>query len=131
MRIIAQHCFARHGRGDAGPLALVVALPARQDRIAERTGPSELDDTVRNGRAGVEQHAGDLVVPPRNRDLERIFCARQAPGTLTEGPDDGDMTIGRRVPEGHSPAVIASVYPGAAFSQKVNDVRSTTRGGGM
>ena len=76
MRIVAQHWLGRHHGGDAGPLALVVALPAREDRIAERTGPGELDDSVRNGRAGVEQHAGDVVMAPRYRDLERIFCGR-------------------------------------------------------
>ena len=36
------------------------------------------------------------------------------------------MTIGRRVPEGHSPAVIARVDPGAAFDQELNDIRSTS-----
>ena len=54
MCIVAQYWLGRHHGGDAGPLALVVALPARQDRISQRAGPSELDDTVRNGRAGVE-----------------------------------------------------------------------------
>ena len=80
MGIVAQHWLGRHHRGDAGPLALVVALPAREDRIAERAGAGELDHPVPDGRAGVEQHAGDVVMAPRNRDLERIFCAREAPG---------------------------------------------------
>ena len=84
MRKIAQHCLGRHNRGDAAPLALVVALPARQNCVPERTGPGELDHPVPNGRAGVEQYAGDFVMAPRNRDLERILCAREAPGTRTQ-----------------------------------------------
>ena len=123
MRIVAQ-CLGRHDRGDAASLALVVALPAREDRAPERTGAGELDHQVGDGRAGVEQHPGDLVVPPRNRDLERIFCSSEASGTCAQGLDDGDVAIGRRVPEGHSPAVVARVYPGAAFDQELDDIRS-------
>ena len=124
MRKIAQHCLGRHNRGDAVPLALIVALPAREDRAPERAGASELHHSVGDGRAGVEQQAGGLVMPTRNRDLEWIFCAREASGARAQGSDDGDMTIGRRVPEGHSPAVVASVNSGAAFHHELDDIRS-------
>ena len=83
MRKIAQHCLGRHNRGDAVPLALIVALPAREDRAPERAGASELHHSVGDGRAGVEQHASDVVMAPRNRDLEWIFCAREASGART------------------------------------------------
>ena len=83
VRKIAQHGLGRHNRGDAGPLSLVVKLPARQNRAPQRTGAGELDHPVRDGRAGVEQHASDVVMAPRNRDLERIFCAREASGART------------------------------------------------
>ena len=120
----AQHCLGRHHRGDAGPLALVVTLPARQDCAPERTGAGELHHSVGDGRAGVEQHPGDVVVPPRNRHLKRIFCAREAPGARAQGSDDGDMTIGRSVPKRHSPAIVACVYSCAAFDEELNDIRS-------
>ena len=129
MRVIAQCWLGRHHRGDAGPLALVVALPARKDRAPERTGAGELDNPVGDGRAGVEQHPGDLVVPPRNRDLERILCAREASGARAQGPDDGDMTIGRRVPEGHSPAVVASINSGSTFDQELDNISPGGRRG--
>ena len=99
MRIVAKHWLGRHHGGDTTALALVVALPALQNRFAERTGPGELDDTVRNGRAGVEQHAGDVVMAPRYRDLERIFGAREAPGARAQGSDDVHVSVRRRVPE--------------------------------
>ena len=130
MCIVAQYRLGRHHGGDAGPLALVVALPAREDRVPERAGAGELDHPVGDGRAGVEQHPGDLVVPPRNRDLERILCAREAPGARAQGSDDGDMTIGRSVPKRHSPAIVACVDPGAAFDQELDDI-SSGRGRGM
>ena len=114
MRIVAQHWLGRHHGGDATPLALVVALPAREDRATERAGPGELNHSVGDGRAGVEQHAGNLVVPPRNRDLERIFRASEASGTCAQGLDDGDMTIGSCVPDCTAPAVIAYTAPPCA-----------------
>ena len=124
MRIVAQYWLGRHHRGDTGPLEFIVALPAREDRIAERAGPSELYNSVGDGRARVEQHAGDVVMAPRNRDLERILCAREAPGARAQGSDDGDVTIGRRVPERHSSAIVARVDPGAAFHHELDDIRS-------
>ena len=131
MRIVAQYWLGRHHRGKAAPLALVVALPARKDCAPERTGPGELHHSVGDGRARVEQHAGDVIMAPRNRDLERILCAREASGARTQGSDDGDMTIGRRVPEGHSPAVVACVYSCAAFDHELDDIRSPVGRRGM
>ena len=124
MRIVAQHWLGRHHGVDAGSLSLVVALPASQNRAPKRAGPGELDHPVRDGRAGVEQHACHVVMAPRYRDLERIFCSSEASGTCAQGLDDGDMTIGRRVPEGHSPAVVASIDSGAAFHHEHDDIRS-------
>ena len=129
MRKIAQHCLGRHNRGDAGPLALVVELPARQNRAPQRTGASELDHPVGDGRAGVEQHASDVVMAPRNRDLERILGGREAPDTRAQGSDDGDMTIGRRVPEGHFPAVVASINSGSTFDQELDNISPGGRRG--
>ena len=57
MREIAQN-FARHHGGDAGPLALVVALPALQNRFAERAGAGELYHSVPDGRAGEYRRLG-------------------------------------------------------------------------
>ena len=129
MRIIAQH-LARHDRGDTTALALVVALPSRENSAPKRTGPGELDHPVGDGRAGVEQQASDVVMAPRYRDLEWIFCAREASGARAQGSDDGDMTIGRSVPKRHSPAIVACVDPGAAFDQELDDI-SSGRGRGM
>ena len=124
MRIVAQYWLGRHHRGNTAPLALIVAFSSREDCAPERAGASELHHSVGDGRAGVEQHPGDVVVPPRNRHLKRIFCAREAPGARAQGSDDGDMTIGRSVPKRHSPAIVACVDPGAAFDQELDDIRS-------